>query len=71
MPVSKSVAKITEISAESPESFDDAVRVGISRASKTIHNIKSAWVAEQHAVVENGQVAGYRVHLRITFVLDD
>jgi len=71
MPVHKSVAKITEISAESPDSFDDAVRVGISRASKTIHNIKSAWVAEQHAVVENGEVAGYRVHLRLTFVLDD
>lgn len=71
MPVHKSVAKISEISAESPDSFDDAVRVGISRASKTIHNIKSAWVAEQHAVVENGEVAGYRVHLRVTFVLDD
>ena len=71
MPVSKSVAKITEISAESPDSFDDAVRVGIARASKTIHNIKSAWVAEQHAVVENGEVAGYRVHLRLTFILDD
>lgn len=71
MPVNRSVAKVTEISAESPDSFDDAVRVGVTRASKTIHNIKSAWVAEQHAVVENGQVAGYRVHLRITFVLDD
>jgi len=70
MPVQKSVAKVTEISAESPESFDDAVRVGVSRASKTIHNIKSAWVAEQHAIVEDGQVAGYRVHLRVTFVLD-
>lgn len=70
MPVQKSVAKVTEISAESPDSFDDAVRVGISRAAKTIHNIKSAWVAEQHAIVEGGQVAGYRVHLRVTFVLD-
>jgi len=71
MPVNQSVAKVTEISAESPESFDDAVRVGIARAAKTIHNIKSAWVAEQHVVVENGKAAGYRVHLRITFVLDD
>lgn len=71
MPVHKSVAKVTEISAESAESFDDAVRVGITRASKTIHNIKSAWVAEQHVVVENGQAVGYRVHMRVTFVLDD
>lgn len=70
MPVKKSVAKVTEISAESPDSFDDAVRVGITRAAKTIHNMKSAWVAEQHVIVEEGQVAGYRVHLRVTFVLD-
>ena len=70
MPVHNSIAKITEISAESPESFDDAARVGIERASKTIHNIKSAWVAEQHVLVEDGKVAGYRVHLRVTFVLD-
>lgn len=70
MPVQKSVAKVTEISAESPESFDDAARVGITRAAKTIHNIKSAWVSEQHVIVEDGKVAGYRVHMRITFVLD-
>lgn len=70
MPVKKSIAKVTEISAESPDSFDDAVRVAITRAAKTIHNMKSAWVAEQHVIVEDGQVAGYRVHLRVTFVLD-
>lgn len=71
MPVEKSVAKVTEISAESPESFEDAIRVGVARAAKTIHNLKSAWVAEQHVVIENGRVAGYRVHLRLTFVIDD
>lgn len=70
MPVKKTIAKVTEISAESPDSFDDAARVGIERAAKTIHNIKSAWVAEQHVLVEDGKVAGYRVHLRVTFVLD-
>lgn len=71
MPVKKSVAKVTEISAESPEGFEDAIRVGVSRAAKTIHNLRSAWVSEQHALIENGQVAGYRVHLRLTFVLDE
>ncbi|HEX6203383.1 MAG TPA: dodecin family protein [Thermoanaerobaculia bacterium] len=71
MPVEKSVAKVTEISAESPEGFEDAIRVGVSRAAKTIHNLKSAWVAEQHVLIENGRVAGYRVHLRLTFVIDD
>jgi len=65
-----SVAKITEISAESPKSFEDAIVQGIGRAAKTIHNIKSAWVKEQHVVVDNGKVSMYRVNLKVTFVLD-
>ncbi|MBK5283622.1 MAG: dodecin domain-containing protein [Nitrospiraceae bacterium] len=65
-----SVAKIIELSAESPKSFEDAIQNGIARASKTVHNIKSAWVKEQHVVIDNGKVALYRVDLKITFVLD-
>lgn len=65
-----SVAKIIEISAESPTSFEDAIAHGIAKASKTVHGIKSAWVKEQHVVVENGKVALYRVDLKLTFVLD-
>lgn len=65
-----SVAKIIEISAESPKSFEDAITNGIARASKTVHGIKSAWVKEQHVVVENGKVTMYRVDLKMTFVLD-
>lgn len=65
-----SVAKIIEISAESPKSFEAAIQDGISRASKTIHNIKSAWVKEQHVVVETGKVVMYRVDLKVTFILD-
>lgn len=65
-----SVAKIIEISAESPKSFEDAVVQGIARAAQTLHGIKSAWVAEQHVVVENGKVTLYRVDLKITFVMD-
>ncbi len=67
---SMSVAKIIEISSESPKSFEDAIVEGINRASKTVRNIKSAWVKEQHVVVENGKVALYRVDLKVTFVLD-
>lgn len=70
MPVQKSVAKVTEISAESPESFEDAIRVGVARAAKTIHNLRSAWVAEQHVLIEDGKVAGFRVHMRLTFIID-
>ena len=65
-----SVAKIIEISAESPTSFDDAIAQGIAKASKTVHGIKSAWVKEQHVVVEDGKVVLYRVDLKLTFVLD-
>ena len=65
-----SIAKIIELSAESPKSFEDAIQDGITRASKTIHNIKSAWVKEQHVVIDNGKVALYRVDLKVTFVLD-
>ncbi|MCP9456787.1 MAG: dodecin family protein [Nitrospira sp.] len=65
-----SVAKIIELSSESSTSFEDAIVEGITRASKTVRNIKSAWVKEQHVVVENGKVARYRVDLKVTFVLD-
>lgn len=65
-----SVAKIIEISSESPKSFEDAIVQGIARASQTLHGIKSAWVAEQHVVVDNGKVALYRVGLKVTFVMD-
>ena len=65
-----SVAKIIELSTESPKSFEDAIQNGITRASKTVHNIKSAWVKEQHVVIESGKVALYRVDLKVTFVLD-
>ena len=64
------VAKIIELSAESPKSFEDAIQDGISRASKTIHGIKSAWVKEQHVVVENGKDVLFRVDMKVTFVLD-
>jgi flavin-binding protein dodecin len=65
-----SVAKVIEISAESPKSFEDAIVQGITRASKTIHGIKSAWVKEQHVVIENNKVVSFRVDLKVTFVLD-
>ena len=65
-----SVAKIIEISAESPNSFEDAIREGIKRASKTIKNIKSAWVQDQLAEVKDNKVVSFRVHMKVTFVLD-
>ena len=65
------VAKITEISSSSTKSFDDAVKVGIERASKTLKNIQGAWVSEQKVTVTNGKVSEYRVIMRVSFVLAD
>jgi flavin-binding protein dodecin len=64
------IAKIIELSAESPKSFEDAVQDGISRASKTIHGIKSAWTKEQHVVDDNGKAVLFRMDRKVTFVLD-
>ncbi len=66
-----SIARVTEISATSPNSFDDAVKQGIERASKTLRNISSAWVKDQNVMIENGKVSAYRVNLAVTFVLED
>ncbi|MFY9823897.1 MAG: dodecin family protein [Thermoanaerobaculia bacterium] len=65
-----SIAKIIEISAESPKGFEDAVQKGIQQASKTVKNIKSAWVEDQSVEVKDGKVSSYRVHLKVTFVLE-
>lgn len=65
------VAKVVEILSSSPNGFDDAVRTGIERASKTLDDIKSAWVQDQQVVVENGQVTEFRVALKVTFVLHE
>jgi hypothetical protein len=64
-----SVAKIVEITAESRESFEDAIRLGIQRASKTVENIQGAWVKEQQVVVDSGKITAYRVDLKVTFIL--
>ncbi len=64
-----SVARITEISATSRKSFEDAVKQGVKRASETLDGITSAWVADQEVAVKNGAVSEYRVRLKITFVL--
>lgn len=65
------VAKVVEISASSPTSFDDAIRTGVARAAKTINGIKGAWVNEMKVVVEDDLVTEYRVNLKVSFVVDD
>jgi flavin-binding protein dodecin len=66
------VARVTEISARSSESFDDAIRTGIARATKTLRQVKSAWIKEQEVIVgSSGQIAEYQVNMLVTFVLED
>lgn len=65
-----SVAKVIEISAESEESFEDAIKRGIYKAEETVHGIKGAWVKEQKVTIERGDITSYRVDLKVTFVLD-
>ncbi len=66
-----SVAKVTEISSTSTQSFDDAIQKGLKRASKTIRNMKSAWIKEQQVRVDaKGKILEFQVNLLITFVLE-
>ena len=65
-----SVAKVTEIIASSEKSFDDAVVKGVERADKTLKNVKSAWIKDQHVDISNGKITAYKVLLKVTFVLE-
>ncbi len=64
-----SVARVTEIISSSTKSFEDAIQVGISRANKTLDNVKGAWIQDQKVVVEKGKIVEYRVNMQVTFVL--
>lgn len=67
-----SVAKVSEIIASSPNSFDDALKVGLARAHKTLKNVKTAWIESQQVNLDDkGQIMEYRVQLKITFVLEE
>jgi dodecin len=66
-----SVAKVSEISARSEKSFEDAVQTGIARANKTLRNVTSAWVKEQRLDIRDGKVTAYQVNMMVTFILDD
>ena len=65
-----SVAKVVELTASSPTSFEDAVQAGIDKAAETLRNIKGAWVSEEKVDVEDGKIVAYRVTLRISFLVE-
>lgn len=66
-----SVAKVIEITALSNKSFEDAITLGIQKASKTVNNIEGAWIKEQKVQIKDGRITGFRVNMSVTFVLED
>ncbi len=64
------IAKVSEITSTSTKSFEDAVQQGVKRATKTLKNLTSAWVADQEVMIENDKITAYRVRLRVTFILE-
>jgi hypothetical protein len=65
-----SVARVTEITARSEKSFEDALKVGIGRATRTLRGVTSAWIKEQKVEVKKGKVVAYQVNMLVTFVID-
>jgi flavin-binding protein dodecin len=65
------VAKVTELSATSNKSFEDAIQQGVARATKTLRNVKTAWIKDQRVEIQDGRISEYQVNLAVTFVLDD
>ena len=66
-----SVARVTELSATSETSFEDAIKEGINRATSTLRGVEGAWVKDMNVMIQNGNITGYKVNLAITFVLED
>lgn len=66
-----SVARVTEISSTSTKSFEDAIQTGIARATRTLRNVKTAWIKDQRVEITGDRISEYQVNLMITFVLDD
>jgi flavin-binding protein dodecin len=69
--IMSSVAKVSEISARSDKSFDDAINLGLARAHNTLRNLRSAWIKEQRLDLKDGKVTGYQVNMMVTFIIDD
>jgi flavin-binding protein dodecin len=66
-----SVARVTEISATNPESFEAAINEGIRRATSTLRNVEGAWVKDMNVLISDNNIVGYKVNLAVTFVLED
>jgi dodecin len=66
-----SVARVLELSAVSPDSFEAAIREAVDRATRTLRGVQSAWVKDMNVLVENNAISGFQVNLAFTFVLEE
>jgi dodecin len=66
-----SIARVTELSATSETSFEDAINQAVARATKTLRGVEGAWVKDQNVMIENGNITGYKVNVEITFMLEE
>ena len=66
-----SIARVTELSATSETSFEDAINQAVARATKTLRGVEGAWVKDMNVLVEDGSIKGYKVNVEITFVLEE
>ena len=65
-----SIAKVTEVTASSKISFEDALKQGLARADQTLNNVEGAWIQEQKVIVKGGEIVEYRVNMKVTFILN-
>ena len=66
-----SVARVTELSATSDTSFEDAIQQAVTRATSTLRGVEGAWIKDQNVLIENGSITGYKVNVEVTFVLEE
>ncbi len=65
------VGRVTELSATSEQSFEDAINQGVRRATNTLRNVESAWIKDMNVMIENGNISAYKVNMAITFILEE
>jgi flavin-binding protein dodecin len=65
------VARVIELSATSEQSFEDAIIQGVERATSTLRNVESAWIKDMNVMIENNEIAAYKVNMAVTFVLEE
>jgi len=68
--MTESLLKVIEVLAESDKSWEDAAQQAVSRAAKTLHGIKSIYIKNFEAKVENKKIVKYRINASVTFLLD-